>query len=299
MASRSEVSRVLLTGARGFTGAYMRRELEQAGYSVVGTTMHAPATASEQLLDITDLADCRRVIEAIRPDYVVHLAAVSFVQHPDPVDFYRANVVGTSNLLSACAETGHLPKKILLASSGHVYGSVRDAVFEETHPLNPMNHYAISKVAMEYMARNWFDRLPIVIARPFNYTGVNQPPHFLVPKIVQHFRNHASLIELGNLDVARDFSDVRAVAAIYRTLLEEGEEGEIVNVCSGRARALREIIEILQRLAGYEIRVEVNPAFVRNNEVRSLVGSTKKLRRMVSIPELFSFEDTLRWMYEA
>lgn len=299
MDSRSDAPLVLLTGARGFTGAYMKQELADAGLRVIGTTMHAPAAADELVMDVASSDDCRRVIESIRPDYIVHLAAISFVQHPDPVDFYRANVVGTSNLLQACTDVGHVPTKILLASSGHVYGSVKEAVFREDDPLNPMNHYATSKVAMELMARNWFERLPILIARPFNYTGIHQPSQFLVPKIVQHFRDRAPVIELGNLDVARDFSDVRTVVSAYRALLESPDAGQIVNVCSGSGYALRDIIESLQDIAGYEIRIEVNPLFVRPNEVRSLIGSTEKLRRLVPGLAPCRFEETLRWMYTA
>ncbi len=288
---------VLLTGANGFTGRYVRAELEASGYTVCGAVVGAPRGPHETTLDITSPDDCRRVMERLRPDYLVHLAAISFVQHADADAFYRVNVIGTINLLQAMADARLSPKRVLIASSANVYGNATAGVISESQPPQPVNHYAVSKLAMEFMVKTWSDRLPIVLTRPFNYTGVGQQPHFLVPKIVSHFVQRAPVIELGNLDVERDFSDVRMVARAYHGLLEQDCAGQTVNVCSGRPYSLRSILDMMQEIAGYDIEVRVNPAFVRQSEVKTLVGSPDKLCSLVGKLDAFALGDTLRWMY--
>jgi nucleoside-diphosphate-sugar epimerase len=295
----TEQRRVLLTGVNGFTGKYVRAELEAAGYTVIGAVVGAPSGPNEVILDITSLDNCRRVMETVRPDYVIHLAAISFVQHADVEAFYHVNVIGTLNLIQAIADAGLSPQRVLVASSANIYGNAKAGVISEEQPPEPVNHYATSKLAMEYMVRTWCDRLPIVITRPFNYTGVGQAPHFLIPKIVSHFTRRAAVIELGNLDVERDFSDVRMVARAYRGLLEHDCAGQVVNICSGRPYSIRDILGLMREIAGYEIDVRVNPAFVRHSEVKTLVGSTEKLRRLIGELDYIPLEETLRWMVSA
>jgi nucleoside-diphosphate-sugar epimerase len=141
--------------------------------------------------------------------------------------------------------------------------------------------------------------LPLTLVRPFNYTGVGQSAHFLLPKIVRHFQRREPIIELGNLDVSRDFNNVRNVAAIYEKLLSLPAAGETYNVCSGVEHSLHEVIEQMQEISGRTIEVRVNPAFVRAHEVKRLVGNPRKLTAAIGeLPE-FSLEDTLRWMYAA
>jgi GDP-6-deoxy-D-talose 4-dehydrogenase len=152
---------------------------------------------------------------------------------------------------------------------------------------------------MEHMVKTLGDRLPIVLTRPFNYTGVGQQPHFLVPKIVAHFRQRAEVIELGNLDVERDFSDVRMVALVYRRLLERECAGETVNICSGRPYSLRAILAMMTAISGHEIEVRVNPDFVRRSEVRTLIGSTARLEAVAGPLHFIPLEDTLRWMAQS
>ena len=149
---------------------------------------------------------------------------------------------------------------------------------------------------MEHMARLWMDKLPIVITRPFNYTGVGQSENFLLPKIVSHFQRRAEHIELGNLDVARDFSDVRTVVKAYARLLQLAPAGQTFNICSGKAHTLREIIGVVEQLAGYLIDVRVNPAFVRANEVYKLMGDPSKLQQCIGVLPEIPLRDTLAWM---
>lgn len=290
----------LITGLGGFTGRYLAAELKAAGYRVYGTVHHGGSgEAGELVADLCDREAVRGMVAHVRPDVVVHLAAVSFVTHRDAEAIYRTNVVGTRNLLQALAECGKIPQAVLLASSANVYGNASADPITESTPPNPANDYAVSKLAMEYLARLWMEKLPIVMVRPFNYTGVGQAPHFLLPKIVDHFRRRAQQIELGNLDVARDFSDVRTVVAAYRRLIELAPAGETFNVCSGKAVSLEEVLELMAAIAGYRIRVKVNPAFVRENEVKRLRGANAKLVDAIGALESIPLEQTLRWMFEA
>jgi len=125
---------------------------------------------------------------------------------------------------------------------------------------------------------NWKEKLPVLITRPFNYTGADQHPRFLVPKIVSHFRDMKDEIELGNIDVYRDFSDVRDVAEIYCDLLfSDVPSGEIFNICSGRLTSLRDIVAGCSEIMDHEINIKVNPAFVRKDEIVKLGGDAAKL----------------------
>ncbi|MES2261086.1 MAG: NAD-dependent epimerase/dehydratase family protein [Pseudomonadota bacterium] len=297
--------RALVTGLAGFTGHYVAQELRAAGYRVTGTAVpgHARpgADAADDMLavDLTDRAAVAAAVEQVRPDVVVHLAAIAFVAHADIEQFYRVNVVGTRNLLEALAASQHKPSAVLLASSANIYGNTELPLLDEEVRPAPANDYAVSKLAMEYMARLWSERLPIIITRPFNYTGVGQHENFLLPKIVSHFRRKAADIELGNLHVWRDFSDVRMVAAAYRRLLALVPAGQTFNICSSTGYSLGEALDMMGRIAGYRINVHVNPAFVRANEVVRLVGDNTRLASVVGALEPVPLEQTLRWMYEA
>lgn len=292
--------RALITGIRGFTGRYLADELASAGYSVYGIAHHGElAGDGVHVADLCDFAGVRAAVEELQPEVVAHLAAISFVPHRDVEAIYRVNVSGTRNLLEALAGLSTPPRAVLLASSANVYGNASVEVIDETVPPAPANDYAVSKLAMEYLARLWMDRLPIVITRPFNYSGVGQSASFLLPKIVSHFRERAPVIELGNIDVARDFSDVRVVAWVYRRLLELAPAGEVCNVCSGTAHAIDEILRMMASISGHRIEVRVSPELVRVNEVRRLLGSPAKLGRLVGPLRAIPLLETLRWMYDA
>lgn len=292
--------RVLITGISGFTGRYLASEMEAAGYTVFGTVSPGTGVGSSVFaVDLCDRAGLCQVVDSVRPDLVAHLAAISFVAHGDVEAIYRTNLVGTRNLLDAFSNCSKKPRAVLLASSANIYGNASVPLIGEGVQPAPANDYAVSKLAMEYMARLWLDRLPVTIVRPFNYTGVGQSLDFLVPKIIDHYCRGALETELGNLDVARDFSDVRTVVAVYRLLMEKAPAGEIFNVCSGRAYALSEILEMLAEISGHTLSIRVNPAFVRSNEVKVLRGDNTKLRAVVGEVKDYSLRDTLEWMYKS
>jgi nucleoside-diphosphate-sugar epimerase len=295
---RPNAPRALITGLEGFTGHYLAQELASAGYQVFGTVYGSkaasPNTFAVNLLDRDNLA---RVIAQVQPDVVAHLAAIAFVAHGDVDAIYRTNIVGTRNLLDALANLPQKPKAVLLASSANIYGNAKVDVIDELVTPSPANDYAVSKLAMEYAAHLWMDRLPIVIARPFNYTGVGQSPQFLLPKIVSHFQRGERTIELGNIDVERDFSDVRMVVSAYRRLLDEAPAGECFNICSGKAVSLEHILSLMAEIAGYEIEVRVNPDFVRTNDVKRLQGNGNKLCTAIGALNPVPLQETLHWMY--
>lgn len=291
--------RALVTGINGFTGRYMAAELRANGYEVIGTGSQPSAAPDYHQVDLADGSGLRALLAELQPDVIVHLAAIAFVGHGAADAFYQVNLIGTRNLLEAIAACGKAPECVLIASSANVYGNVSEGMLDEHTPPAPANDYAVSKLAMEYMARLWCDRLPIVITRPFNYTGVGQAENFLLPKIVSHFQRKAPAIELGNLDVWRDFSDVRAVVRAYRGLIEARAVGQTVNVSSGITHSLREVIAKCSAITGHTLEVQVNPAFVRANEVKTLCGDNARLRALVPgwhTPEL---DETLGWMLAA
>lgn len=290
--------RALLTGRNGFTGRYVARELEDAGYEVFGLGDRLEVGTTDSIaVDLLDRRAVRAAVADVQPDVVLHLAAVAFVAHGDVDEIYQVNVLGTRNLLDALAQSAHRPQLVVLASSANVYGNTDvEPLTEDTSPA-PANDYAVSKLAMEYMAKLWADRLPIVITRPFNYTGVGQSEHFLIPKIVGHFRRGDRVIELGNTQVIRDFGDVRDVAGTYGMIMKVAPAGETFNICSGEGHSLGDVLDMMAEIAGYRIEVRVNQAFVRSNEVTRLVGSSGRIRQALGAVPVRPLRETLAWMY--
>ena len=263
------VLKILLTGASGFTGQHFTRHAQAAGHEVVPL-----------LADLTDKAAVAAEVALAAPQALVHLAAISFVGHADDAAFYAVNVVGTVHLLQAVAALPQRLQCALVASSANVYGNCTVSPIAEAQSPAPMNHYAASKLAMEHMAQTFADRLPMVMARPFNYTGPGQAKHFLIPKLVDHFARRAPVVELGNLAVEREYNDVDFVCHSYLHLLAHGQPGQPYNVCTGYTYSLMNVVERLQRLTGHTITTQVNPSLVRANEVHRLCGNPARLREV-------------------
>lgn len=295
---------ILITGATGFTGRWFARAAVAEGYRCVGTSISNSGEdrdfAALYRCDLNNRAQIETVLQQVKPDYIIHLAAISFVAHGLVQDIYQTNVIGTVNLLDAVKAVCPGIAKILVASSGNVYGNSVELPISEHTALAPANDYAVSKVAMEYACKVRHAELPIVITRPFNYTGVGQAEHFLLPKIVAAFKRQQATLELGNLAVARDFTDVRDVVSAYLKLLASDVTQGVFNVCSGKPTSLLEVIELMQQIAGYNIEVKVNPAFVRANEVKSLYGAEHKLVAQLGMYRQYAdLMDTLAWMYHS
>jgi GDP-6-deoxy-D-talose 4-dehydrogenase len=277
--------KILLTGALGFTGQHLTQAALKAGHEVVACDS-----------DLCDPAALREDISTLDFTHVVHLAAISFVGHADDRAFYDVNLFGTLNLLDALTKASITPSKVLIASSANVYGNTPLSPIDETRMPEPVNHYATSKLAMEHMAKTFVDRLPIVMARPFNSTGPGQAASFVIPKLVRHYQDRAPAIELGNLTVEREFNDIRMVCEAYLRLLEKGVEKEIYNVCTGHPHTLQSVIDHLSEMTGHHPAIEVNPQFVRQNEVKRLCGDPTKLLHTVGLLPSYRLAETLGWM---
>ncbi|MCU0327376.1 MAG: GDP-mannose 4,6-dehydratase [Chitinophagales bacterium] len=290
----SHSNRVLITAIDSFTGSYVAKEFLNNGYEVYGTSQ---SKSSENVfkMNLTDKASIQNVIEKIRPNFIIHLGGISFVQHPNPLDFYSVNTIGTQNLLQALLPYQENIKKLVLASSATVYGNQDANVLDESMPSNPINHYGISKWAMEQVAKNFFEQLPIIITRPFNYTGRGQSENFVIPKIVKHFKEKRDIIELGNIDTHREYNDVRWVAEVYRQLAETEATNFVVNICSGKTHSIRDVLTICEEITSHKITVYQNPNFIRANEIHELKGNETQLIKLVKISEN-QIEKMVKWM---
>lgn len=293
------MKKVLITGINGFTGIHLEKYLMSQGFDVYGTVITKAKQKNHIQCDITKKEQVDNVISSVMPDYLIHIAAISFVGESNASLIYDVNVMGTENIFQSLVENDIKPKKIILASSATVYGNQGKEVLDESMCPAPVNHYGISKLAMEHMAANYFDVFDIIITRPFNYTGVGQEAHFLIPKIVSHFKEGEREIELGNIHVSREFNDINYAIEVYYKLLLSDEKSTTVNLSSNNPIKLLDVIEVMQKIVGYEIEIKVNPAFVRANEIKSLAGSTKLLDKIIDISTTYSLKNTLMEMYEA
>lgn len=298
--------RVLITGITGFTGRYVARQFIELGCEVYGFS-HANTHTIEGVkqiyaVSLTDYEGLKQAVGSIKPHYVIHLAAISFVAHANIRELYETNVIGTRNLLEALKTTSFLPESVIIASSANVYGNNNSGQpLDESTILAPVNDYAVTKVSGEYISSLYSHVFPITIVRPFNYTGLFQNNNFLVPKIVQAAQTRQPIIELGNLDVARDFSDVRDVARFYSELIQSSDINQlrIINICSGESYSLEQILEYAQQAANHRFdEVQVNPSFVRSNEIKLLLGNPRFLNNSISNPCRYTLAQTIEWMVE-
>ena len=285
--------KILLTGADGFVGRHFQN------YDSI-----IPLEGDRGLrIDIRNEDALRTSIAAVQPDALVHLAAISFVPEAikNPRETFEVNVIGTFNLLSALESSGFRGRMVYV-SSADVYGPVAQAQLPitEERTLRPRNPYAASKAAAEALVYQWSQtgNFEIVIARPFNHIGPGQHGHFVVSDfakqiVMMKLRRSKPVLEVGNLDTTRDFTDVRDVVEAYGLLLREGKNGEVYNICSGVERSIREVLENMLILAGVEAEIRHEKNRERPSEQRQVVGSYQKLHQDTGWNPKISFEKTL------
>lgn len=293
------MKKCLITAINGFTGKYTSEIFEKQGYDIYGTILNQ--RKSQDLkniyeLDLMDAEEVKHIISKIRPDIVIHLAGLSYTFDSRISPYYGVHIVGTCNLLEAIATECPLVERILLASSSQVYAR-QNSVISESSNIKLVNAYGLSKYAMENMAELMMDKLPIIIVRPFNYTGIDQHKKFIIPKIVNAFIEKNTNISMGNTYMYRDFSDVRFIAKAYFDLAQYGQIGEIYNLCSNIGTSLDEVFSLLTEISGHEINIITNPEFVRINEQESIVGNNEKLSSIMPNPIIIDLKSTLGWMY--
>jgi GDP-4-dehydro-6-deoxy-D-mannose reductase len=287
--------RALITGGAGFAGSHLAEYLLRQNCdltliarpedSLRGIEHLLPQVRLERV-DLRDFAHLREVLGDVQPERIYHLAAFSSVvdSFENPRECYEVNLGGTLNLLESWRELG-FEARLLLVSSSDVYGHVNEAdlpLREETS-LRPASPYAGSKVATEFLALQFglsYD-LPVVRVRPFHHTGRRQSPAFVCSKLARQVAEivcglRPPAISVGNIDVARDFSDVHDIVRGYALLIERGRMGEVYQLCSGRAVFIRQLIEWLVSASAVPIEVRVDPSKVRPGESLALWGDSAK-----------------------
>lgn len=307
--------RVLVTGASGFVGTYLLRELEGAGHRLFAATSDgnpavggAPSGVIHVPLDVTKTESVRGAVRRSRPDLVFHLAAQSSVagSFTDLAGTWDVNATGTYRLLHALREEcTDVRPRVVLVSSAEVHGRVAESrqPITEAEPYAPVSPYAASKAAAEmavYQA-SADGLLEAVVTRSFNHTGPGQDVRFALPGFARQLASIARggaepVLRVGDLSARRDFLDVRDVVRAYRLLGERGASGETYNVCSGTAISLRSLVERLIEIAGVEVRIEQDAGRTRPVGIPLLRGNSRKLRNL-GWKARVSMDETLNDLY--
>jgi GDP-4-dehydro-6-deoxy-D-mannose reductase len=236
-------------------------------------------------VEIRDAERVRSLVREVNPDQIYHLAGITAVDaswtHPRLT--YEVNVFGAQNVFDAAMNLP-APPRILNVSTSQVYAPACGILTEESR-LRPDNPYAASKAMAELLVFQYRDRAPggIITARSFNHTGCGQPPNFVLPSIAKQFAEielglRPPKLNLGNIAVRRDFTDVRDVVRAYCMLLEKGRTSEVYNVCSGTAVLVSDIIKMFQAISGIDITIEIDADKVRPREVAEIYGDPGKLQ---------------------
>jgi GDP-4-dehydro-6-deoxy-D-mannose reductase len=302
--------RVFLTGLTGFVGRWLAAELRDHGHEVLPDLERAGGPR----IDVGRSEELTDALRTTGPEAVVHLAAVSAAREAaeDPQRAFAVAVGGTTNLLEAVRTLPSIGA-VLVVSSSEVYGAPQtgELPLTEASPLRPRGPYALSKVAQESVALAYAARLelPLAVARSFNHIGPGQRPVFVVPSLAQRIllvrRGEASDIPIGNLDVRRDFTDVRDVARAYRLMLERLADGslkpggQVLNVASGQAVSIRQVVALLCTAAGVaDPGLRVDPQFVRGDDPEEIRGDAAALRTHTGWRPEFTLEQTLRDVWQ-
>jgi GDP-4-dehydro-6-deoxy-D-mannose reductase len=301
--------RVLVTGAAGFAGRYLVRELQAAEHAPEAFDAVQPDTDPGipfHLGDLTDPASLHACVAAVKPDACVHLGGIAFVPMgwTDPAKVMSVNLNGTLNLLEAIRQ--HAPAcRTLVVTSSEVYGrDARPEPVREADELHPSNLYGLSKSAADHAARLYgrHHGMHIMTARPQNHIGPGQSRLFVVSAFAEQLlalkRGGDGTMKVGNLEARRDFTDVRDVARAYRLLIEKGQPGEAYNIASGHLRPIRELLEILCDEADIHPQLEVDPDLYRPTDAPPLL-CIEKINVHTGWEPVIPLQETLRGIYQA
>jgi len=295
--------KALITGISGFVGKYLAAYLLEQGYEVYGVDRTgAELKGCEiEICDILNKNKLSAIIEKIRPDAVFHLAAFSSVKKSFSSSELtkKINVEGTRNLLDAVVSAKINPT-VLIVSSLQVYGNPKELPITESSALKPENPYGESKVEQEKLCKEY--ELKIIIVRSFNHTGPGQTADFVLPsfakQIVEIERGKLTEIKVGNLDIERDFTDVRDIVRAYLLAVQKCKVGETYNVCSGQAYNLAKALDMLKSKSTTDIKIVVESKRIRKNDVPVLYGDNAKFSKATGWKPEILFEQTLKDLLE-
>jgi GDP-4-dehydro-6-deoxy-D-mannose reductase len=289
---------ILVTGAAGFAGGHLLELLAHDGVPLVawhrpgGTPPPSVSSSAIEPRDVTsvlweavDLLDrvaVRAALDRVRPAAVYHCAGAAHVGRSwDTTEStFAINVRGTCNVLEGLREA-EIAARVLVPSSAMVYAATAERLRED-HPLVPASPYALSKLAQELAGSGDPGGPDVLIARAFNHFGPRQDPWFVASGFARRIADieagrWAPEIAVGNLESRRDLTDVRDTVRAYRLILERGTPGRPYNVCSGRAIAVRELLEMMLSRAKVPIRIAVDPARYRPNDLPLVVGDPSRI----------------------
>ncbi|HET8578263.1 MAG TPA: GDP-mannose 4,6-dehydratase [Methylomirabilota bacterium] len=306
--------RVLITGITGFVGSYMAEYALGRGAEVYGSSRWRSKTENIEHIrskitliesDLRDLSSVRNLLESASPDYVVHLAAQSFVgaSWSTPAETLSTNIISQVNVLEAARGLKMSPRFLVVGSSEE-YGLVSEdeLPIRETNALRPLSPYAVSKVAQDMMGYQYFRSygLPIIRTRAFNHEGPRRGEVFVTSNFAKQVAEIEAglrdpVVYVGDLKPRRDYSDVRDVVRGYWLLLERGEPGEVYNLCSGRSWAIQQVLDfLLEQSTVKGIIVKTDPTRLRPSDVMILEGDPSKIEKAVGWKVEIPFERTLR-----
>jgi len=306
--------RLLITGITGFVGSHMAEYALARGAEVFGSSRWRSKTENIDHLrskitlvesDLRDLSSVRSLIETTKPTHVVHLAAQSFVaaSWQAPAETLTTNIISQVNLLEGMRGLKMSPRFLVVGSSEE-YGLVeeRELPIKETNPLRPLSPYAVSKVAQDMMGYQYFKSygLPIVRSRAFNHEGPRRGDVFVTSNFARQIAEIEAgvrdpIIYVGDLTPRRDYSDVRDVVRGYWMLMEQGEPGEVYNLCSGKSWAIQQVLDFLLDQARVKgISVQTDPARLRPSDVMVLEGDPTKMQKATGWKVEIPFERTLK-----
>ncbi len=282
------MEKILVTGANGFVGNHLIRELTESGYEVVG--VGGPVATSTKPDGLSSYIECDLTnphavadIDFIGVSGVIHLAGLAAVgpSFDNPLDYINGNIDMEINLFEAALKQNAKPKFVVI-SSGALYDPKATLPLTEKSGVLPSSPYAVSKIGQEQMALYYCTRgFEVVIVRPFNHIGPGQNLGFIVPDLTQQavaFENvDLDKITVGNLDAKRDYTDVRDIARAYRLLLEKGKSSEIYNVCSGTSYSGHEILDTILNAVDVHPEIVQDPAKMRPSDTPDIYGSHDKL----------------------
>ncbi len=298
--------RILITGAKGFIAQFLIQALRGGGLEVWTTDRAQESGENYRACDLGDFLQVRKILAEIGPDVIVHLAAKVKLRPEEAEDeekSYSLNPEITKHLYDALHKE-KVMSRVILISTSEVYGNPERLPLTEASTPKPLTHYATSKYAQEKVAMLYLD-IPTTILRFFHILGPGQTDQYAVSSFVKQaveisLNMRKPRMTTGNLDVARDFTDVRDVAQAVLAVIRLNDAKRIYNVCSGNSHKLKEIIEILLQMHNLVGKVEIagDPSLVRANDVSVICGSAEELISATNWKQSISLQQTLADMSE-